>query len=116
MVSGERLTIEPDVTNRTVLDDTTSVETDQNNELDLDLRVSMRFEQLTKDGEVRTFRGLPSAEVFKCILEHLFPKAKCMQYWRGPKQTTKEAPRDCGEPGIAVPKLRPGPERKLDLQ
>ena len=39
-----------------------------------------------------------------------------MQYWRGPKQTTREAPQDHCDPGIGLPKCRPGPGRKLDLE
>lgn len=39
-----------------------------------------------------------------------------MQYWRGPKQTTREAPQDHSDPGIGLPKCRPGPGRKLDLE
>lgn len=39
-----------------------------------------------------------------------------MQYWRGPKQTTREAPQDNSDPGIGLPKCRPGPGRKLDLE
>ena len=39
-----------------------------------------------------------------------------MQYWRGPKHTTREAPQDHCEPGIGLPKCRTGPGRKLDLE
>ena len=38
-----------------------------------------------------------------------------MQYWRGPKQTAREAPQDYWDPGIVLPKYRPGPRRKQDL-
>ena len=39
-----------------------------------------------------------------------------MQYWRGPKHTTREAPQDHCDPGIGLPKCRTGPGRKLDLE
>ena len=39
-----------------------------------------------------------------------------MQYWRGLKQKVREAPQDYGGPGIVLPKCRPGPARKLDLE
>ena len=83
---------------------------------DLHLRVPMRFEQISREADVKTFTGLPSTKCFKCIFDHLFPKAQHMQYWRGPKQTTREAPLDHCDPGIGLPKCRPGPGRKLDLE
>ena len=39
-----------------------------------------------------------------------------MQYWRGPKQTAREAPQDYGNRGMVLPKCRPGPGRNLDLE
>ena len=91
------------------------------NEDDLDhhdslLRVPMRFEQISREADVKTFTGLPSTKCLKCIFDHLFPKVQHMQYWRGPKQTAREAPQDYGDPGIVLPKCRPGPGRKLDLE
>jgi len=86
--------------------------------MDLDFRVMMRFEQLTRESDVRTFTGLPSTQAFKCLFEYLMPKAQHMQYWRGDKQTTREAPNDRGVPdlaGVKTDKSRPGPGRKLDL-
>ena len=83
---------------------------------DLHLRVPMRCEQISREADVKTFTGLPSTKCFKCIFDHLFPKAQHMQYWRGPKQTTREAPQDHCDPGIGLPKCRPGPGRKLDLE
>ena len=79
---------------------------------DLDFRVSMRFEQISVESDVRTFTGLPSSNCFKCIFEYLKPKAQYMQYWRGPKQTAREAPKT--NPFFS--KSRPGPTRKLTLE
>ncbi|KXJ11353.1 hypothetical protein AC249_AIPGENE26518 [Exaiptasia diaphana] len=79
---------------------------------DFDFNVPMRFEQITREADVKTFTGLPSTKAFKCIFEYLLPRAQYMQYWRGPKQTGKEAPK---APVVGT-KGRPGPGRKLDLQ
>ena len=65
---------------------------------------------------MKTFTGLPSTKCFKCIFDHLLPKAAHMQYWRGPKQTTREASQHYGNRGMVLPKCRPGPGRKLDLE
>ena len=84
---------------------------------DSHLRDLVRFEQISREAGVKTITGLPSTKCFKCIFDHLFPKAQHMQYWRGPKQTTREGPQDYGDPGIVLPKYRrPGPGRKLDLE
>ena len=52
--------------------------------------VPMRFEQLTRESDVKLFTGLPSTKAFRCIFNYPLPKAKTMQYWRGAKQTQKE--------------------------
>lgn len=49
------------------------------------------FDQLTKDADVKLFTGLANAGVFKALFEFLSPKAITMVYWRGPKQTSKNA-------------------------
>ena len=54
----------------------------------------MRFEQLTRESDVRFYTGLPSTEAFRCLFDYLLPKARNMQYWRGSKQTEKERPKD----------------------
>ena len=82
---------------------------------DLHLRVPMRYEQISREANVKTFTGLPSTKCFKCIFHYLFPKTQHMQYWRGPKQTTREAPQGYCDPGIVLPKCRPEPGRKLDM-
>ena len=51
----------------------------------------MRFEQLTRESDVRFYTGLRSTEAFRCLFDYLLPKAKNMQYWRGSKQTEKES-------------------------
>ena len=78
----------------------------------------MRFEQLTRESDVRFYTGLPSTEAFRCLFDYLLPKAKNMQYWRGSKQTEKERPKDptpfqqfAGGRGS-----RTGPPRKLRLE
>ena len=78
-------------------------------DVDLTVRVSMRFEQLTRESDVRVFTGLPSTEAFKCVFDHLMPRAQNMQYWRGIKQTARETP---VHGGVG---RRPEPSRKLDL-
>ena len=92
------------------------IEDDDLDHDDTHLRVPMRFEQISREADVKTFTGLPSTKCFNCIFDHLFPKAQHMQYWRGPKQTAREAPQDYGNRGTVLPKCRPGPERKLDLE
>ena len=78
---------------------------------DLHLRVPMQFEQISREADAKTFTGLPSTKCFKCIFDHLFPKAQHMQYWRGPKHTTREAPQDHCDTGIGLPKCPTGPGR-----
>ena len=51
----------------------------------------MRFEQLTRESDVRFYTGLPSTEAFRCLFDYLLPKARNIQYWRGSKQTEKES-------------------------
>ena len=53
------------------------------------LPVPLQFEQLTRESDVRFYTGLTSTESFKCVFQHLLPKARNMQDWRGPKQTDK---------------------------
>ena len=59
-------------------------------ENDPSVTVPRRFEQITRESDVKFFTGLPSTEAFRCLLEYLLPKAKTMQYWRGAKQTQKQ--------------------------
>ena len=93
--------------------------TDEEMETDTDYSVSvpMQFEQLTRELEVRVYTALPSPETFQFLFDYLSEKARSMQYWRGGKQTTKEAPQPPSpfELVTGFAKGRPGPERKLRL-
>ena len=75
-------------------------------------------EQLTKELEVKVYTGLPSPKIFQFLFDFLCEKARSMQYWRGGKQTTKEAPQPPSpfELATGFAKGRPGPERKLRLE
>ncbi|PFX31700.1 hypothetical protein AWC38_SpisGene3455 [Stylophora pistillata] len=85
-------------------------DTDKSDDEDFDFRVPMCIEQITREADVKSFTGLPSTKAFKYIFDNLISKAQHLQYWRGPKQTTREQPKQ------DVPKNRPGPGRKLDFQ
>ena len=80
--------------------------------------VPMQFEQLTKELEDKVYTGLSSPKIFQFLFDHLSEKARSMQYWRGGKQTTKEAPQppSAFELATGFAKGRPGPERKLRLE
>ena len=52
--------------------------------------IPFQFEQLTRECDVRFYTGIPSMAAFKCLFDHLSPKATNMQYWRGPQQTELE--------------------------
>lgn len=79
--------------------------------------------QLTRDADVKFYTGFDSTIHFKAIFDHLLPKARNMQYWRGPKQTDDEAPSrydfDLSSPIASIYSQsygRPGPSRKLHLE
>ena len=97
-----------------------SDDTSEEMEIDMDFSVSvpLQFEQLTREMEVKVYTGLPSTETFKFLFGYLSEKAQSMQYWRGGKQTTKEAPKPPSpfELATGFSKGRPGPERKLRLE
>ena len=75
------------------------------------------FEHLTRNSDVKTFTGLPTAKVFESLFEHLSVNTCKMRYWRGGKQTIRESPRQLqGDgPEITVLQGRPGPQRSLSL-
>ncbi|CAH3022079.1 unnamed protein product [Porites evermanni] len=85
---------------------------------DYSVSVPMQFEQLTRELEVRVYTGLPSPETFQFLFDYVSEKARSMQYWRGGKQPTKEAPQPPSpfELATGFAKGRPGPERKLRLE
>ncbi|CAH3017941.1 unnamed protein product [Porites evermanni] len=68
--------------------------TDEEMETDTDYSVSVptQLKQLTRELEVRVYTGLPSPETSQFSFDYLREKARSMQYWRGGKQTMKEAP------------------------
>lgn len=47
---------------------------------------SLKFEQLTRDCDVRLFTGFQNAESFALIFEFLYPNVITMNYWKGRKQ------------------------------
>lgn len=72
--------------------------------------------QLTRDADVHFYTGLHNTDTFKVLFDHLSMKASVMQYWKGPRQTIKEAPMRYSfedDPNIF---LKPGPGRKLRLE
>lgn len=89
-----------------------------NEERDPTTTIPMRFEQLTRESDVKFFTGLPSTEAFKCLFEYLLPKAQNMQYWRGAKQTEKEALKFPSpfQTFAGRSETRMGPSRKLSLE
>ena len=97
-----------------------SEESDEELETSMDFSVSVpvQFEQLTRELEVKVYTGLSSSEIFQFLFDYLSEKARSMQYWRGGKQTTKEAPQPPSpfELATGFAKGRPGPERKLRLE
>ena len=99
-------------------DGSDSSDAEMERQMDYSVSVPLQFEQLTREMEVKVYTGLPSTETFKFLFDHLSENAQCMQYWRGGKQTTKEAPQPPSpfELATGLVKGRPGPERKLRLQ
>ncbi|XP_071177782.1 uncharacterized protein [Mytilus edulis] len=72
--------------------------------------------QLTRDADVHFLTGLHNTDTFKVLFDHLSMKASVIQYWKGPRQTIKEAPMRYSfedDPNIF---LKPGPGRKLRLE
>ena len=79
--------------------------------------------QLSREADVKFYTCFKSTNDFKAIFEHLLPKAKNMQYWRGCKQTDHETPsRYDFDESIPMSSTfihsygRPGPARKLHLE
>ena len=85
---------------------------------DIAVKVPLGFEQFTREFEVKLYTGLNSTESFKCVFNFLLPKAQNMQYWRGAKQTEKEAPKGTATPFqlFAGTGKKSGPPRKLSLE
>jgi hypothetical protein len=81
--------------------------------------IPFQFEQLTRECDARFYTGIPSTAAFKCLFDHLSPKARNMQYYRGPQQTERESrpvsPFDEYLATVGV-ETRHGPARKLGLE
>jgi hypothetical protein len=78
--------------------------------------LSLASVQLTRDADVQFYTGLSNTNVAKTLFDHLIPKASVMHYWKGPRQTLKEAPMRYSmddDPNIF---LKPGPGRILKLE
>ena len=78
--------------------------------------LSLASVQLTRDADVQFYTGLSNTNVSKTLFDHLIPKASVMHYWKGPRQTLKEAPMRYSmydDPNIF---LKPGPGRILKLE
>ena len=75
---------------------------------------SFRFEDLTRDSDVRFYTGFINTEIFKTIFNHLLPKTRNMTYWDGHKKTSflSEVDRTLSP----FPPMRRGPSRKLTLE
>lgn len=105
---------------KTTTDSDSSEESDQElpTESDPTAKIPPRFEQLTREFEVKFYTGLPSTACFKCVFDFLVPKAQNMQYWRGAKQTEKKNPTDSSTQFqlFAGPGRKSGPPRKLSLE
>ena len=72
--------------------------------------------------EVKLYTGIPSTEAFQSLFNHLCPKARNMQYWRGSRQTQRESsdsrspsPFEDYASSVGVESRR-GPPRKLKLE
>ena len=69
-------------------EDDGNYDTDEEMKVDTDYSVSvpMQSVQLTRELEVKVYKGLPSTEKFKFLFNYLSEKARSM---RGRKKTTK---------------------------
>jgi hypothetical protein len=78
--------------------------------------LSLASVQLTRYVDVQVYTGLSNTNVSKTLFDHLSPNASVMHYWKGPRQTLKEAPMRYSmydDPNIF---LKPGPGRILKLE
>eukprot|EP00112_Aurelia_sp_Birch-Aquarium-sp1_P018551 Seg444.8 transcript_id=Seg444.8/GoldUCD/mRNA.D3Y31 product="hypothetical protein" protein_id=Seg444.8/GoldUCD/D3Y31 len=90
--------------------------------------ISMKFEFLTREADVRFHTGFHASETFKAIFHHVAPKAHVMLYWEGPKNSNLDAAKEGYKErintillGSDLPKMIPpinrkGPARKLSLE
>ena len=84
--------------------------------------IPFQVEQLTREFEVKLKTGIPSTKAFQSLFNHLCPKARNMQYWRGSQQTQRESsdsrsPSPFEDHASSVEaERRRGPPRKLKLE
>ena len=78
--------------------------------------LSLASIQLTRDTDVQFYTGLSNTNVYKTLFDHLSPKAYAMHYWKGPRQTLKEAPMRYSMDDDPNLFFKPGPGRKLKLE
>ena len=72
--------------------------------------------QLSRDADVKVCTGFNDTTKFKCIFDHLFPKA---EHWLGTKQTDQETPSrydSAISANFTHAYARPGPLQKLRLE
>ena len=84
--------------------------------------IPYQFGQLTREFEVKLYTGIPSTEAFQSLFNHLCPKARNFEYWRGSQQTQRESsdsrspsPFEDYASSVGV-ESRCGPPRKLQLE
>ena len=82
---------------------------------DQTLSLSLASVQLTRDAYVQFYTGLRNTNVFKTLFDHLSPKASVLHFWKGSRQTLKEAPMRYSMDDDPSLFLKPGPSRKLNL-
>ena len=81
--------------------------------------ISFASVQLSRDADVKFYTGFVNTDIFSCVYEHLLPKVTVMQYWKGERQTTKEAPIRyslSNDAEMNSSYQKPGPKRKLTLE
>ena len=74
--------------------------------------------QIARDAGVRLYTGMQNTDAFRTLFEHLLPKAKNINYWKGDKQTEAEKPKKYSDMTMdKSPNVRkPDPQRKLKLE
>lgn len=95
---------------------------------ELNVSPGLKFEQLTRESEVKLYTGFKNPVTFKLIFEYLQPKALNMTYWKGESQLQQESSSLQSdnhlkkilsfyeETNEEIPNFKRGPKRKLDLE
>ena len=87
-----------------------------------DLGPGLTFEQLSREQDVKLYTGFEATLMFQLVFNHLLPLAAKMQYWKGEKETKREArTRETSEYeeylfAAGLSRKRPGPSRKLTVE